>query len=646
MTRSTLCRLIAVLALVLFGINPGRTTIAAPDGESMDGVRRGVVLRLDPTTSTFRIPPPAGFTQRRLMEVQSATINVHYLPDGATDGFGFSCLTWPTEAVAAFEYAVSIWETLISTSVPIEVNACWTNFGDPNILGVSGADNYYRNFNGAPLEDTWYPSALANALHGSRIGSSTMDIHVAYGSTFPWYYGTDGLTPSNKVDLVSVVLHEICHGLGFAGSMTVIGNLGYWDWGDSPGYPVAYDRFTENGARTPLLSYPNGSAALAEQLTGGDLFFNGPGANAGNGGAPPALYVPATWKDGSSYSHLAESFNGSDDDLMTYSIPYGHSVHAPGPVIMGVLKDIGWPFENTAPVLSGLPDLTLASGEASDNAIDLWAYTIDDWDAASVMTYTIADSPPLTVGVTIDINRYIDITPTASFTGTFPVVVEVADTGGLTGTGTFTITFAEPGTRYIYLPLVLDCYPVLPTLLAISNPDGDGMYTVQWAMPSCSTQTPSQYELQVATNAQFTDASSNIVSATSFNAYTPTPATHYWRVRAYLNGQWTAWSNVQTVAVGAFSYVYVYNNTGGSMMIEIVNVQKSTFSNGFAGYWRSVPVGTYFVRVWMRCRYWQNPAMYFPLGESHALSFSCSLAASPASSTEVFITGIPGMTIP
>lgn len=316
------------------------------------------------------------------------------------------------------------------------------------------------------------------------------------------------------------------------------------------------------------------------------------------------------------------------------AIPNGQSMYASDPLPLDTRSDVGSPSENTAPTLSDLPDQTLAPGQSSDNAIDLWAYTTDDLDAASVMTYTITNSPPLTVGVTIDINRYIDITPTASFTGTFPVVVQVTDTGGLTDTDTFTVTFVEPGTRYIYLPLVLDCYPVLPALLSISNPDGDGMYTVQWAMPSCSTQTPTQYEYQVATNAQFTDASGDTTTATSFNAYTPTPATHYWRVRAYLNGQWTGWSNVQTVTVGAFSYVYVYNNTGGSMMIEIVTVQKSVFANGFAGYWRSVPVGTYFVRAWMRCRYWQNTAMYFPLGESHALSFSCSMAASPAQSTE------------
>ena len=112
------------------------------------------------------------------------------------------------------------------------------------------------------------------------------------------------------------------------------------------------------------------------------------------------------------------------DDLMTYAIPNGQSVHAPGPIVLGMLTDIGWSFpaDNVAPVLSGLPDLALDPGEAREDAIDLWAYATDDLDADDVMTYTITNSPPVSVGVTIDANRYIDIAPTGSFTGTFPVV--------------------------------------------------------------------------------------------------------------------------------------------------------------------------------------------------------------------------------
>ena len=205
------------------------------------------------------------------------------------------------------------------------------------------------------------------------------------------------------------------------------------------------------------------------------------------------------------------------------------------------------------------------------------------------------------------------------------------DTGGLTDTDSFTITFAELDTQYIYMPLVMRCYPIVPYLSPISNADGDGFYTVQWAMPACCTQTPSQYEFQVATNPQFSSVDGDTTTATSVDVYTPDPATYYWRVRAYIDGQWTRWSNVRSVTVGAFSYVFVYNSTGGSIMIEIVNVQKSTFSTGFEGYWRSVPVGTYFVRVWARCGYWQDTSMDFPLGESHDLAFECTQASLASS---------------
>jgi len=579
----------------------------------MDGVPRPVILRLDPTPSTLRIPPPASYTQRAVSKVQTATIHINYLPNGATDRFGNSCLTWPAGAVTAFEYAADIWETLINSAVPIEVNACWTDFGDPYILGQGGADNYYRNFTNAPQANTWYPTALANALAGSRMEGSTVDIHVAYGSTFPWYYGTDGNTPSDKVDFASVVLHELCHGLGFAGSMVVSGGVGYWGWAQSS-YPAGYDRFAENGAGQALLSYTNGSTALAAQLTGDNLYFDGTNANAANGGTRPKLFAPATWMQGSSYSHLDEIYNGTANDLMTYALPNGQSTHAPGPVALGILRDIGWPLAsvNTPPTLSGLPDLNLSPGQSLNDAIDLWTYASDAQDADAALSFAIINTPPASAGVSID-GRYVDINPTASFTGTVPVEIQVTDTGGLTDTDSFTINFRER--QYIYLPLVLRCYPLTPILQPISNPDGDGLYTVQWAMPSCCTQTPSEYEFEVAIDPQFSDVEGDITTETSIDVYTPDPATYYWRVRAYINGQWTGWSNVRSVTVGAFSYVFVENDTGGNLTIEIVGIEKRSFPAGFYDYWRSVPVGTRTVNVWANCGSLLGESVNFTLGE-------------------------------
>ena len=59
------------------------------------------------------------------------------------------------------------------------------------------------------------PSALANALAGVDldIAEPELEINVTTGDF--WYYGLDGKCPSSKYDLVSVILHEMAHGLGF-----------------------------------------------------------------------------------------------------------------------------------------------------------------------------------------------------------------------------------------------------------------------------------------------------------------------------------------------------------------------------------------------------------------------------------------------
>lgn len=319
----------------------GDTSPEAPVVEMMPNPNPPVILRADPNINLNRVPPPRRF---QLRAPATATIQVNFLPPGSPAAlWGDITIAWPTDASNALVYAAGIWEALLTSTVPITINAGWVSNLGVGVLGHSGSVNFFRNFASAPVADTWYPVTLANAISGTDQDPGDVDIYMGFSSTFSWYTGTDGNTPGSQYDLVSVVLHEICHGLGFAGSMDVSGGLG--SWGGGTGYPIAYDRFAEDNAGTSLLdtgTYPNNSVALANALTSGNIFFDGTHANAANGGTRVPLYAPATWNDGSSFSHLDESYNSTPNALMTYSLGFGESEHSPGPVTMGLLQDVGW----------------------------------------------------------------------------------------------------------------------------------------------------------------------------------------------------------------------------------------------------------------------------------------------------------------
>lgn len=300
-----------------------------------------IPLIADPHVNMHRVKAAQPLDRFMAAESHTSAFSINYLSPGS-GRFGDTCAVWPDAPKAAFSYAAGIWQSRLNTTVPIVIDACWASNLSAGVLGHGGYLNSFSNFINAPQAASEYPVALANSLAGTDLDPGTADIYIAFSSTFSWYYGTDGNTPGNKYDLASVALHEICHGLGFIGSMKVSGGLGNYF---SP-EPLIYDRFTQNGSAQTLLSLPNNSATLAVQLKSSNLFFSGANANAANDGSPAKIYAPAAWSDGSSYSHLDEIYNNTDNALMTYSLSFGESLHDPGPVTLGILRDLGWQLQS------------------------------------------------------------------------------------------------------------------------------------------------------------------------------------------------------------------------------------------------------------------------------------------------------------
>jgi len=267
---------------------------------------------------------------------------------------------WPQEAIDAFEYAVSIWETHLRSTVPIRVNAVWREL-EEGTLGSAGPTRISTVPTAAGGEpDTWYAIAQASAMTGinriEQIAGVEHDINVTMNADrSDWYFGTDGNTPSGQYDFVTVVLHELGHGIGFIGSVSADEDNEVAEWGfqgeETPPWPIIYDRPVEDGEGNMLVEnesvYPNPSGALYQAVTGnrGGVFFAGEVAIQVNQGAEVPLYAPEEWRPGSSYSHLDfNAFTNTENELMRPAINLANAVHTPGPVFCGMLDDWGWPL--------------------------------------------------------------------------------------------------------------------------------------------------------------------------------------------------------------------------------------------------------------------------------------------------------------
>ena len=268
-------------------------------------------------------------------------------PEDRTAEFIVNYTGFSTEAQTAFQYAVDIWSAVITSDVPIVIDATWEDLPG-NTLGSAGATGLWYNFGGAPFTGVLYPSPLADKLAGSDLDPGSADMVANFDSGTDWYYGLDGNTPFAQYDLVSVVLHEIGHGLGFSGTMYVGVDLNGYVLNGSLAH--IYDEFVYTGAGEALLDLGNGTAALGDALQSDNLYWAGIQANAYSGDFSPKLYAPAFWEQGSSLSHFDEATYpaGNEHSLMTPAIGNGEAVHSPGPMALGLLEDIGWTVDYDA----------------------------------------------------------------------------------------------------------------------------------------------------------------------------------------------------------------------------------------------------------------------------------------------------------
>ena len=295
------------------------------------------------------------------------------------------------ETRTAFQRAVDIWSALLITEVPIEID---TSFGEIELLAHAVPLGLFL-FQGGGVE-SFFPVGLANQLNGEDLDPDESDIGITMSDSEDWYYGLDGNPGEDQFDFVSVVLHEIGHGLGGFDSFRdeEDGTFGYGfevrgrDTGER--FPVRFERFiwdTDINRLVDESSYSNPSSELVEAITGIKLFWYGLEAAEANGGKDNfiLLWAPEEFTRSSSVAHLDYHAYppGTSNALMNPFQPKGEATHEPGPIVLAMLGDMGWTIRDQT---LQIPHFGAGNGLGSDVVItnlsstEIATVAVDVWD--------------------------------------------------------------------------------------------------------------------------------------------------------------------------------------------------------------------------------------------------------------------------
>jgi len=245
---------------------------------------------------------------------------------------------------AATEYALELWSEQFAGIVPVDIRITFSPM-ESGTLGASSPRAHYWN----STTQTWYSSAVGNQLAGYNVVPNQRDIQISMNSNVNFHYGLNANPGAGKYDCVTIMLHEVAHGLGFS---SLRREDGLWQYVTQNGsgaitqYPSIFDRQLFEGTTGPCIAdlTPAQRAAL---FVSGNIYAGAPGSHllAANEGTRVKMYAPTTWAPGSSVVHWDNSVNNFST-FMKYSIGSSSALHSFNTRKIGILLDCGWELPN------------------------------------------------------------------------------------------------------------------------------------------------------------------------------------------------------------------------------------------------------------------------------------------------------------
>lgn len=320
--------------------------------------------------------------------------------------------------------AVQFWADWLRSDVPISVDiqavsmTCDLSYNSHLDWQPPEA---VMNFANAPLANTWYPVALANAYAGYDLRPSSADVVVRYNRKMmthnncaKWYLGKDGNFSFDEYNLYRETIQELGHHLGLA----PLGNLMNGEMLN--GYPDIYWSRLKSVKQDKMLTELTASEVDQVAHDSLNLAFKGEHSFAQAQHLTFGLTADALLLFSRSYNapdltglHLHESTKpyqiamlGRSEEVVEFEIT------------KAMMEDLGWKTtRNSAPIIEGQNALTTAEDQSLTLSVD--DFDITDEDIGSLALTVEA-------GANYQVNGQT-IIPAANFNGTLSVPVQVAD---------------------------------------------------------------------------------------------------------------------------------------------------------------------------------------------------------------------------
>jgi hypothetical protein len=189
------------------------------------------------------------------------------------------------QRLIAFQAAADIWGATLTSGPTIKILSTFEPLSctaTSAVLGSAGPTEVWRA-PGFPLPDYWYHFALANKLAGVDLDPTTPQIRARFNVNLGqptclagsgWYYGLDN-NHGTLIDLVTNLLHEFAHGLGF--SNVTSGTSGAF----LGGFPSAWDHFVMDTTTGKWWDQMTNAERVASALNSRRVVWTGGNVTAG-----------------------------------------------------------------------------------------------------------------------------------------------------------------------------------------------------------------------------------------------------------------------------------------------------------------------------------------------------------------------------